>query len=192
MNRSQWTMATGVLVVLFAVLEATANWMAATYQWHLGPMIIPGGALLIPLALLLRDQLHLRHPLSALWAALMVGVMANVVFGSGQTLRVAVASVVAFMVSFAVDSIVFDKLWRRSRVERMRYSNWASLPVDSLVFVPIAFLGAFPIGGVIAGQILAKLAMTELAILYVILNRPRMYCEYCARRDHQTEDHYSE
>jgi hypothetical protein len=160
---SAWCRRTYLLVVIFALTEIAANWLAATYKLSVGPLLIPGGSFLIPISLLVRDGLHLRHPRSALWVALAMGAGVSGVLNSGVA-RVAFASVVAFVVAFGVDTWVFNLLRRRSVTARMRGSNWASLPVDTLVFVPLAFAGLFPLGALIPGQIVVKLVMTEVAI----------------------------
>lgn len=159
-----WTRGTWLLVLFFALTEALANWLAATYKLTAGPFLIPGGSFLIPVSLLLRDGLHVRHPRSAIWAALVVGAGTSALF-SYSAARVAIASVVAFVVGFAADTWVFEKLRRHSIYTRMRVSNWFSLPVDTLVFVPVAFAGLFPIAALIPGQVVVKLLMTEVAVL---------------------------
>jgi len=167
----QWRKATWILVAFFAVTEVAANLAAAAYKIALGPALIPGGAFLIPISLLLRDSLHLRHPRTALIAALMTGALASTLFNL-EVARIALASVLAFMISFGVDSVVFSRLSHRPMYVRMRASNWASLPIDTLIFVPIAFYGLFPIGPLLLGQLIVKLGMTELAIgLYRIGRR---------------------
>jgi len=162
-----------LLLTGFVGTEVLANWAAAVYKLPLGPLLIPGGAFCIPISLLLRDGLHLHHPRTSLGAALLLGAFVSTLLG-GQVPRVALASVAAFVVSFAVDTWVFDLCWRRAPEVRMRLSNWASLPVDTFVFVPIAFAGLYPIVPLMLGQLVAKLAMTELAIwVYLLWHRRR-------------------
>lgn len=159
----RWRRATWLLVITFAVTEAAANWAAATYKIAVGPTLIPGGSFLIPISLLLRDGLHLKHPRTALVGALLAGAGISALFNY-EVARIALASVVAFTISFGVDTLVFSRLRRRPMYVRMRASNWASLPIDTLVFVPIAFYGLFPIGPLLLGQTIAKLGMTEVAV----------------------------
>lgn len=167
----EWTARTTWLVAIFAASEALANILAAAFKLPVGPFLIPGGSFLIPISLLLRDQLHLRHPRRSLWVAMMIGGVVSALFGS-SVMRIAGASVLSYWVSFLVDTWVFDRLKRRPFTARMRWSNWASLPVDTLVFVPLAFAGTgFSLWALIPGQILAKLAMTEAAILFYVLDR---------------------
>jgi uncharacterized PurR-regulated membrane protein YhhQ (DUF165 family) len=54
----------------------------------------------------------------------------------------------------------------------MRWSNVASLPIDTLIFVPVAFYGLFPILPLILGQLTVKLLGTEVAVfLYRMKDR---------------------
>jgi len=95
--------------------------------------------------------------------ALLIGATVSATF-SYEVARVAIASVLAFTLGFIIDTLVFGALRHRPVHVRMRASNWASLPVDTFVFVPIAFAGLFPLTGLIIGQLLTKLGMTEVAI----------------------------
>lgn len=163
MHVTTWTRGTWGLVVLFALTEAAANWLAATHKLAVGLFLIPAGAFLIPVSLLLRDGLHVWHPRSAIWAALGVGAVASALF-SLSVARVAMASTVAFTIAFGVDMWVFGRLKKYDLPTRMRASNWFSLPVDTVVFVPLAFAGQFPLGALILGQVVAKILMTEVAV----------------------------
>lgn len=165
-----WRRMTWGLIGLFALCETVANWLAGTYKVAWGPLLIPGGAFVVPIGLLLRDALQLRHPRSAVVVALIIGAGVSATFNA-TVARVAFASVVAFVVGFSVDTVVFTALRGRTLDWRMRISNWAALPVDTLIFVPLAFGGSFPLWSVIPGQLVAKLGMTEIAIAVFLLVR---------------------
>jgi uncharacterized PurR-regulated membrane protein YhhQ (DUF165 family) len=85
--------------------------------------------------------------------------------------RIALASFAAFTVSFLTDTVVFTAMRNRPLPWRLRLSNWAALPVDTIVFVPIAFGGLYSLGAVIPGQLIAKLGMTELGIAVYLFIR---------------------
>lgn len=163
-----WSRRTWFLVTAFALTEFAANWLAATVRVPVGPTLIPGGSFLIPVGMLLRDELHENHPHRTLWVALGIGLVTSVMW-SGAVARVALASVVAFTLAFLVDTYVYRYIRSRrgvgTRTAAMRWSNWASLPVDTLIFVPLAFAGVAPLGELIPGQLVVKLAMTEVGIL---------------------------
>lgn len=151
------------LVLAFGLTELAANLLAAYVKIPLWFMLIPGGAFLIPIALLIRDQLHLQYR-SMLGYALVVGALASILTMDLSVMRVAIASILAYLVSFGVDTVVFEAMKGRSLPARMRGSNWASLPIDTVIFVPVAFAGLFPIMPLILGQVFAKLTMTEVAV----------------------------
>lgn len=88
----------------------------------------------------------------------------------GLSIRITAASWVAFLISSNLDAWVFatvkEKLARFDPPEagwgswpvwlRSTFSDIADLTVDSLVFVPLAFLGAAPVLPLIVGQIISK------------------------------------
>jgi len=159
-----WRRSTTWLVAAFAVSELAANWLAATFKIPLGPWLVPAGAFLIPLSLFMRDALQLRHPRKAVTIAFFLGAGISALFNY-EMARIALASFAAFTVSFLTDTVVFTAMRNRPLPWRLRLSNWAALPVDTIVFVPIAFGGLYSLGAVIPGQLIAKLGMTEFALL---------------------------
>lgn len=159
-----WTWRTTLLVAAFALSELLANWLAATYKVPLGPWLVPGGSFLIPLSLFMRDALQLRHPRRAVSLAFLLGVAVTACFNY-EMARIALASLAAFTVCFVTDTIVFTSLRKRALPWRLRWSNWAALPIDTLVFVPIAFGGMYNLKALIPGQLIVKLGVTELGII---------------------------
>lgn len=163
-----WSRSAWALVAAFVACEFAANWLAATFLVPLGAWLVPGGSVVIPIAMLVRDALHEGHPRSTLVVAFVLGVAVSVLW-SRDVARVAWASAAAFGVSFTVDTVVYNFVRTRrlvgSRVAAMRWSNWASLPVDTLVFVPLAFGGTAALGALIPGQVAVKVLMTEVGIL---------------------------
>jgi hypothetical protein len=161
-----------VYVALFGLLELLSNVLAAHYKFPVLGMLIPAGAAVVPLAMLLRDSLQEHHGRRAVVAALVLGISATLLTADLSVIRVALASVLAYVVSFGVDTYVFSILWNRPAHVRMRWSNVASLPIDTLIFVPVAFYGLFPILPLILGQLTVKLLGTEVAVfLYRMKDR---------------------
>lgn len=86
----------------------------------------------------------------------------------GLSIRITAASWAAFLISSNLDAWVFASL--KEKLRRFETSSWGSWPVwlrstfsdiadltvDSLVFVPLAFLGAAPVLPLIIGQIISK------------------------------------
>lgn len=130
---------------------------------QVGDFILPGATFLFALTFTLRDAVHVvggfKFAKDLIWVgfganALLVGYTAFVlampspaffdpsayetVFGT--TWRVVFASFVAYLVSTALDTLVFEK-YKNSISKRILVSNLLSTSIDSLLFVSIAFAG---------------------------------------------------
>ena len=86
----------------------------------------------------------------------------------GQSARLMFAGLIAYGTSQFLNVTIFSAtkgreggrlLWLRAAVASM-----ASQVVDTLLFVTIAFIGVFPIGGIIAGQMIAKLVLSAVLV----------------------------
>jgi uncharacterized PurR-regulated membrane protein YhhQ (DUF165 family) len=123
----------------------------------LGSLVIPAGTLWAGVTFTLRDLLHESLGVPGVSAAVVIGAGLSWLLASPQ---IAVASVVAFGVSEALDSVLFAVLRQGSRLRAILASNLAGLIVDSLLFVPLAFgsLAAVP------GQVAGKTAATVLTL----------------------------
>lgn len=159
---------------LYLLLIAAANLLTAKFD----PLILAGGALIVPLGSLfagavfiLRDLVQMRHGkwatyITIMWAALLSGCLSVLL---GDTASVAVASVVAFFVSEAVDTEIFSML-RRSLAVRILLSGIVGGCLDSVLFV---VLGLSPLGAntipweavppAVLGQMLTKASVQAAA-----------------------------
>lgn len=88
----------------------------------------------------------------------------------GQTPRIMAAGPVAYGVSLFLNVYIFDKL-RKTGGEggvwimvRGGIASAISQAVDSVIFITLAFYGEFPIGPLLAGQILAKVALSIILV----------------------------
>lgn len=99
----------------------------------------------------------------------------------GNTLRVFVASMLAYLVSQSVDVFLFHRLKDRwiakhgveeaagGRFIRNNLSTMTSQLIDTVIFITVAFAGSVPnLGAMILGQYLIKL-------IYAILDTPFFY-----------------
>ncbi len=86
----------------------------------------------------------------------------------GSTWRIWLGGIVAYGVSQTLNVTIFaalkgregsKMLWLRAAVASM-----LSQVVDTLLFVTIAFYGAFPIGQLIVGQMIAKVALSAILV----------------------------
>jgi uncharacterized integral membrane protein (TIGR00697 family) len=95
------------------------------------------------------------------------------------TPRIWVAGIIAYGISQFLNVTIFSRmkreggglLWLRSGV-----ASVLSQIVDTLLFITIAFYGVFPIGNLLAGQMLAKVVLSAVLVpplvyLFVALGR---------------------
>jgi uncharacterized PurR-regulated membrane protein YhhQ (DUF165 family) len=145
-----------MIAVVYVAALVVANLAVA----HFGPGASPFIAfLLIGMDLTLRDRLHEQwrgKHLAARLGLLIVAAGAVSYLLNPASGRIAVASVVAFVVAAAVDSIVYQALIRRPFLQRSNASNAAGAVADSLIFPTIAFGAFLPL--IVVLQIAAKVA----------------------------------
>ncbi len=90
----------------------------------------------------------------------------------GQTLRITGASWISFLITENLDALIYAqfKKWTKGKYLWLRnlISDIPTLALDSVIFVTIAFVGVFPIGPLILGQLLTKW-------FFGIIDTPFMY-----------------
>jgi uncharacterized integral membrane protein (TIGR00697 family) len=85
----------------------------------------------------------------------------------GGTPRIWLGGIVAYGVSQMLNVTIFSWLKReggRLLWLRAAIASMSSQVVDTLLFVTIAFLGVFPVGALLAGQMLAKVVLSALLV----------------------------
>lgn len=93
----------------------------------------------------------------------------------GQSARMMVAGLIAYGISQILNVTIFSALKRgtgRLLWLRAAIAGVTSQIIDTLLFITIAFYGVFPIGSLIAGQMLAKVVLSILlvpALVYLFL-----------------------
>lgn len=181
----------GLYVAVVCTAQVAANKIVVLPVWHLSA---PGGTYAVGVALALIEAVHRTAPtrregwrnaqlvigLGFAASALLAGYLALVdamapafpgqQFDSvlGQTWRIVGASLAAFAVSETLDNAL--GAWARDRVPeavRVIGTNVVSAPIDSLVFISIAF-GTGRLG-LVKGQYVAKLEATVLVGLPLVL-----------------------
>ncbi len=205
--------ATVVLIAGYIMFQLVADVTAAKIM-TIGAISLPAGTLIFALSFTWRDMLHKRLGKEWATAAIFAAAGCNVfmmiyfvlvirlpaaAFWSNQeafamTLgvvpRIAVASIVAELISQLVDTEIYHRLAPLTKGKkqwlRVLASNGVSLPVDSLVFGMLAFAGTMPavaLWGIIVGQIVFKAAVTivSLPAIYLVQerNRARGNCAGC-------------
>ena len=95
----------------------------------------------------------------------------------GVVPRIVGASILAEMISELIDTEIYHRIKHLEPWKRVLGSNAISLPIDSLIFVSVAFAGTMPLSALISvmlGQILLKAVITVISIplIYVIPDKP--------------------
>lgn len=93
----------------------------------------------------------------------------------GQTPRIMAAGPVAYGVSLLLNVWIFDKLRGKGQggdfglMARGAIASAISQAVDTLIFITLAFYGEFPIGNLLLGQAIAKIALSFALVPFLIL-----------------------
>jgi len=93
----------------------------------------------------LRDKLHFYgrgFVYRIIGAALLVNVLVAIL--TGTPIRIIVASFIALALSEATDTEIYQRLINRNWYTRVIGSNAFSIPLDTILFVSIAFAGELP------------------------------------------------
>jgi len=186
----------GIYVAFQLIADVTAVKMVT-----IAGITLPAGSMIFALTFTWRDMLHKRLGKEWARAAIVTAAVANMlmafyfllvielkpaVWWGGQeafegTLgivwRIAIASIIAELISELVDTEVYH--WAMSRISernqwgRVLLSNAVSLPLDSLIFASIAFYGVMSAGDIwtiIWGQIIFKSLVTfvSLPMIYTV------------------------
>lgn len=156
-----------IAVAAYAATIPAANYMignVGTFCVPDGPCLIPvgfgitapSGVLMIGLALLLRDAVH--ETLGKYWALTAIGFGGILSFILADPF-IAVASIVAFLVSELSDFAVYSKIRERSRELGVLASGVVGSIIDSVLFLYLAFGSLAHIDG----QIIGKIGVTVIA-----------------------------
>jgi uncharacterized integral membrane protein (TIGR00697 family) len=94
----------------------------------------------------------------------------------GVVPRIVVASIVAEVVSELIDTEVYHRMEQRQPWLRVLTSNAIALPIDSFIFVTLAFYGTMPTNAmleIVQGQIIIKALITvvSLPLIYAVRSR---------------------
>lgn len=142
--------------MIYAVIYISALVAANLLVAFIGPWFsVVNSFVLIGLDLTLRDKLHDKWDGNPFKIGALIAVAGAISYllnpASGQ---IAIASVVAFCLSMAADSFVYQKLRNQSWEKRTTGSNLAGAAVDSITFPTIAFGGLMP--EIVAMQFVSK------------------------------------
>jgi len=123
----------------------------------IGPLVFPAGAVVVGLTFSIRDYVQKKYGKWGCWKWMLLATVITYFLNK----NIALASVSAFIISELIDWVVFTFSVLSFR-KRIMLSNLFSTPVDSFVFVSIAFGFAWPI---IIGQTIVKFLSSGFVLL---------------------------
>lgn len=159
-----------ISMTIYIVAVLLANYTAT---WFI-PLPVFGmlsvGTLVFGVTFTQRDRVHRfgRKPVYLMIFIAAVGMVLESLF-LGVEWRIITASFIAIVLSETADTEIYQRLLRRSWIQRVIGSNLISIPLDSLLFNVIAFAGVFQpamLTAIIFGEIVAKFATGALAAIW--------------------------
>jgi len=143
-GRQSRTLRLVVLYFLFIVAAdvVAARWLVPVLPWW--GIVAPAGVLFVGPVLTIRDQLHdllgTRDVIFLILEASLVSWMIGGLTNHGLLQAVSLASAIAFIASeLLADTGVYAALAGRPWLVRVLLSNLVSAPVDSVLFIGLAF-----------------------------------------------------
>lgn len=192
-----------IAISLYIALQIFSDIMAIKITTVLG-LTVPTAVFIYPLTFTLRDVIHKVFGkqgakniiiISALLNIVMVllfqfavmlppasswGIQAEYSTVLGSVWRIVIASIVAELISQLVDtelySLFVNKITRKYQWARVLFSNLFASPIDSFVFIFIAFYGVLPISVLLSmvwGQTLVKwlVSLVSTPLVYIAKDR---------------------
>jgi len=151
-----------IYLVCVLVAQYTATWIIPV------PLPIIGGAvtlgtLAFGVTFTARDRVHRlgRQKVYTMIALAVIGSIFETII-LGVPFRIIVASAIAIALSETADTEIYQRLLHKSWLVRVVSSNAVSIPLDSLLFASIAFVGLLP------NFIVIKIIYTEIIIKYTV------------------------
>ena len=179
-------------------MQLTAD-VAAAKIVSIGDIAVPAGTFVFAIAFTWRDALHRRLGREWARAAVVMASAANMTMAAylilvialpsapfwsdqqafatvlGIVPRITIASIIAEVISQLVDTEVYHRLFKLPRWLGVVGSNAVSLPLDSLIFIGLAFAGTMPLSSmleVIWWQTISKAIITlfSIPLIYIVRN----------------------
>jgi hypothetical protein len=156
-----------LLVGVYVMCQLIAD-VAAVKLVSMFGVVIPAGTFIYAVTFTVRDVLHRRYGVEVAKAAIVAAAIANILMISyflfaialpyppfwelqdafaavvGVVPGIVIGSILAEFVSEMFDTVLYQKAWDtfapKSHLIRILFSNLFSVPVDSIVFVGVAFM----------------------------------------------------
>ena len=155
-----------IYIVAVLVANLTATWFI--------PLPIFGqvavGTIVFGFTFTQRDRMHVKGRKFVYGVIAITTALAALLAVVGQVpTRIIVASVVAILISETADTEVYQRLLAKSWWRRVLTSNAVSIPLDSVFFNLVAFLGVFEplfLVSIIFGEIVTKFSVGALSAVW--------------------------
>lgn len=162
-----------IYLVAYVASIVIANWLLDRFIELPFFGLLSYGTIFFAFVFTLRDHLH-RYGLPFVFLAIFSAIMINLICAIylDIPLRFLLASFLSILLSELADTAVFERLKDRAWHIKVLSSNAFSVPIDSLVFTLIAFLGVFEwsvIVEIIVADIAAKYLLAMLVMSRFIL-----------------------
>jgi queuosine precursor transporter len=156
---------------LYALIVVAANMTATLFLPIPLPIKISVGTLLFGFVFPVRDRVHVYGYRWA-WYTVIFAAVVNLFLATagGVSFRVVLASFLAILISEGIDTEVFQRS-SLSWLGKVYTSNAISIPLDSALFVTIAFAGVLPNDvavQLVFGQILIKYSIAAIVGLGLV------------------------
>ncbi len=156
--------------VIYVLAVLVANFTAT---WFL-PLPVFGqvavGTIVFGFTFTQRDRMHVRGRRFVYGVIALATVLSGLASALGHVPpRIILASVIAIIVAETADTEVYQRLLAKSWWHRVLSSNAVSIPLDSLMFNLVAFLGVFEsraLVGIIFGEILVKTVVGAFSAIW--------------------------
>ncbi len=165
-----------VLSVAYIALVVSANWLASKYLITVPftHYLAPAGVLAIGAVLVMRDWIQqlrgLAWTFGLILAAGLLSLASGFAFGYGTLVRVALASLAAFIVSEGIfETAIFTPLRKRHFTLGVALSASVGNLIDSYVFLVLAFPAFWH--SLYAGNVIGKFEMIAVGVALTLMRR---------------------
>lgn len=171
------------MIFLYLTIIVASNVITAMFppiSLFDGILLVPTGSVFVGVTFILRDFVQLNHGKRITYTAIFVASLMSAAISwiVGDTVSVALASVVSFLVSESLDTEIFSRM-KKSFAWRIVFSGLIGGIADSVVFV---MLGLSPIGGAILTWKQIPYAILGQALVKTVVQPVGVFCHLLLKK----------
>jgi queuosine precursor transporter len=129
---------------LYILTVVASNILASTILFDFGGVaVLTVGTLTFGLVFFLRDLIHRygkKYVYSIIFVSLLVSIFVNLI--TNTPMQIVIASALGLIIGEIADTEIFERLRSKSWLTKALTSNILSVPLDSIMFNVIAFIGS--------------------------------------------------